>query len=54
VRATNADGTAWGAPIVVDTIGSVGTYSALQIVNGNPAIAYYDGSNGDLKFVRAK
>ncbi|HEX6426963.1 MAG TPA: sialidase family protein, partial [Niastella sp.] len=55
VRATNSDGTAWGTPQTLDgaTGDNVGTYTALQVVNGNPAIAYYDGSNSRLKYVRA-
>jgi uncharacterized repeat protein (TIGR01451 family) len=31
----------------------VGLYTALEIVNGNPAISYYDFSNGALRYVRA-
>lgn len=55
VRATDADGTAWGAPVVLDAPGAtnVGQYAKLIVVNGNPAIAYYDATNGDLKYVRA-
>ncbi len=56
VRATNINGTAWGVPVVVDdpagTI-NVGQYTSLVVINGNPAIAYYDVSNGDLKYIRA-
>ena len=33
--------------------GTVGLYPSLKVVNGNPAISYYDQTNGDLKFVRA-
>ena len=53
VRATNADGSAWGTPVTVDSTGSVGQYASLAIVNGNPAIGYYDATNGYLKYVRA-
>jgi hypothetical protein len=56
VRATNANGTAWGTPVVVDDppgATNVGQYNSLVVVNGNPAIAYYDVTNGDLKYVRA-
>ena len=56
VRATNANGTAWGTPVVADdpagTI-NVGNFNSLVVINGNPAIAYYDVSNGDLKYVRS-
>jgi len=53
VRATNASGTAWGTPIIIDQTGNVGRFTSLAIVNGNPAISYYDATNGDLKYVRA-
>ena len=33
--------------------GVVGMYSSMAVVAGNPAIAYYDASNDDLKYVRA-
>ncbi|MHC4250912.1 MAG: hypothetical protein ACYS9X_17430 [Planctomycetota bacterium] len=49
VRASDAHGTAWGAPVTVDTDG--GVYSSLCVVDGNPAISYHD--YGDLKYVRA-
>lgn len=47
---------ATGATVVtVDTGGTaiVGRFASQAIVNGNPAIAYYDASNGDLLYVRA-
>ncbi len=56
VRATDADGAsslAWGTPVTVDSSGNVGSYASLRAVNGNAAISYYDGTNGDLKFIRA-
>jgi hypothetical protein len=37
----------------VDSAGETGYFISLAIVNGNPAISYYDFSNGDLKYVRA-
>ncbi|MCS3797777.1 T9SS type A sorting domain-containing protein [Niastella sp. OAS944] len=53
VRANDADGSSWGAPIWVDSSGSVGRYSSMEIVNGFPAIAYYYSGRADLNFVRA-
>jgi Ig-like domain CHU_C associated/Secretion system C-terminal sorting domain len=54
VRATDVTGTVWGAPVTVDGLAAnVGQYTSLAIVNGNPAISYYDITNTDLKYVRA-
>lgn len=56
VRATNVNGTAWGTPVVVDDppgTTNAGQYTSLVVINGNPAVAYYDVSNGDLKYNRA-
>jgi hypothetical protein len=55
IRATDADGTAWSTPLTLDGAGTdmIGSYLSLQIVNGNPAISYYDATNGVLKFIRA-
>ena len=47
---TNASG-AWIAETVDDSSASVGTYASLGLdSNGKAHIAYYDGSNGDLKY----
>ena len=53
VRATNASGTAWGTPLVIDSTDDVGFNTSLQVVDGHPAISYHDDTNGDLKYVRA-
>lgn len=53
VRATDANGTAWSAPVAVDTVGNVGRTCSLTVVNGQPAISYEDFSAGTLKYIRA-
>lgn len=53
VRALDASGTSWGAPLTLDATGDVGEWVSLAEVNGNPAAAYHDVTNGDLKYVRA-
>ncbi|MFT3982245.1 MAG: T9SS type A sorting domain-containing protein [Ferruginibacter sp.] len=53
VRATDADGTAWGTPLTLDATGNTGSYLSMANVGGNPAISYYDASNGDLRYIRA-
>ncbi|RYD94528.1 MAG: exo-alpha-sialidase, partial [Sphingobacteriales bacterium] len=54
VRALDANGTTWGIPVTVEgLVTNVGLYSSMFVVNGMPAIAYYDDGNDDLKYVRA-
>lgn len=53
VRAANADGSSWNTPVTVDATGVTGEYSSLAIINGNPAISYYNSTNQDLYYVRA-
>ena len=51
VRATDASGNAWGAPLTVDSAGDVGSSSSLAIIDGKPAIAYRDTTNRVIKYV---
>ncbi len=53
IRAANADGSSWSTSVLVQGIVNVGFYTSLAIVNGNPAISYFDVDNLDLKYVRA-
>lgn len=43
----------FNTPITVDDNGDVGQATQLNIVNGNPAMSYYDVTNQDLMYVRA-
>lgn len=53
VRASDAGGTSWSPPVLVDFGNIVGLYTSLAVVDGYPAISYYDQTNGDLRYVRA-
>ncbi len=53
VRSADVNGAAWGTPVTVDSAGDVGEYPSLSVVNGNPAISYYDNTGDNLKYVRA-
>ena len=51
VRANDALGTTWGEPVVVDD--EVWASPSLAVVNGRPAIAYYNLEDHKLMYVRA-
>ena len=57
IRALDGLGANWGAPVVVDTGGAtsqkVGQFASLAIVNGRPAVAYYDADLKRLLYVRS-
>jgi hypothetical protein len=54
IRANNIDGDSWGDAVIVDGSRDAGFWSSMAVVNGNPAIAYYEwGDYHDLKYVRA-
>jgi len=55
-----ANSNAEGDAILLDSTGDVGQFPSLTVVNGQPtttdgtpAVAYYDATNGNLKYVRA-
>lgn len=60
IRANEPEGTTWAKPVTIDigtplntTLANVGQYSSLAFVDGRPAIAYYDATNQELKYIRA-
>ncbi len=56
VYANDASGSAggWATPFTIDMSSfNVGQYTSLEIVNGNPAISYFDVFNNSLKYIRA-
>jgi len=54
VRANDTTGLSWGTPIIVDDdFMSYAYYASLAVVNGRPAIAYYDDGRRDLRYVWA-
>lgn len=50
---TGASASDWSQIVTVDGVGNVGSHTSLVVVNGNPAIAYYDIANQDLKYARS-
>lgn len=54
VRANDADGTTWGVPVNVSNFpGYLGEYASLVVVNGNPAVSFYDNADDNLMYARA-
>jgi hypothetical protein len=53
IRATDAIGSAWGSALLVDGNGNVGGETSAIVFEGKPSIAYYDYSNGALKYIHA-
>jgi len=54
IRAADAAGSIWGVPLTLDSSGNAAWYASLAVVDGRPAVAYYDSANYDLKYVRAQ
>jgi hypothetical protein len=52
--AEDANGAAWAEPIVVSNYGSVGSAVSMDLVDGQPAIATFNRSTGDLEYYRRK
>ncbi len=54
VRASDANGSTWGAPVVADNSNNPGWGLSMMDVNGYPAIAYFNvGGTASLRFVSA-
>jgi hypothetical protein len=56
VRATNTTGMgagSWGTPVAIDTYPRIGKHISQAIVEGHPAMVYYDEDNQDLRYIRA-
>lgn len=54
IQASDSTGSTWSNPsITLDSIGVVGFFASLKVVNGFPAISYYDNTNNRLKYIRA-
>ena len=54
IQAKDASGIEWNNPQTVDSAIVVGEYSSLAVVNGYPAISYYNYSYRDLQYIRAR
>lgn len=54
IIAADADGDNWNSPTLVhSSSNNVGFYNSLTVIDGHPAISYYDITNRDLLYVRA-
>jgi hypothetical protein len=54
VRADDPSGTAWGTPVVVDaSTPGIGLFPSMVVIDGRPAVSYFDDENGQLRYVRA-
>lgn len=55
VRAIDDNGDNWGAALTIDGPAPevVGKWTSLEIVDGTPAVSYFDQTHYDLRFVRA-
>lgn len=53
MRARDAAGTSWHAPILVDATPGSGLYTSLAEVGGMPAISYINETSHSLRFARA-
>jgi len=52
VRATSPEGSAWGTPVTIDSLYNLAG-GGLVVVNGNPAVSYWDYDSHHLRYARA-
>lgn len=50
IRALDLQGCTWGPPVELVNSGDAGFYNSLAQINGNLAISYYAGTNGNLMY----
>ncbi len=53
IRATDAQGIAWGAPVLIGECGAGGGHVSLTLVEGQPAVSYGDGVARQIMYCRA-
>ena len=51
VNSADPDNLPWGTPVVLADAENVGQYSSLTMLDGLPAVAYYNVTQGDLAFL---
>ena len=55
IRANDSNGDTWpSSPLLLDNDGIVGEDSSLAVINGVPAISYWDASRGFVKYIVAE
>ena len=53
VRGTDATGSAWAAPVILESGDNTGFSSSLAIVNTYPAVCYYNSTQSELRYKMA-
>lgn len=53
MRANDSTGSSWGGSLLLDSDIQAGQHASMAIVQGRPAIAYFDMTNTRLRYVRA-
>ncbi|MEO7988560.1 MAG: T9SS type A sorting domain-containing protein [Chryseolinea sp.] len=58
IQTVNVSAQVWSTPVLAEEINgadsNIGAYSGLQIVNGNPALVYWDATHNNLMYRRSK